>query len=187
MSVKKKLTRLIAKMKGMSKFGAWGYSFQDAPSLLGKVTVNKYGELEIGRQFSMIGRPWASQLTVEKGAKLLFGHNVFINSGCGIAATTRIQIGNDVRIGPRTSIMDSDYHRLDAGVSFTDLPKPVIIGDNVWIGTRCTILPGVTIGKNSVVAAGSVVIKDVPENVVVAGVPAKVIRELNIPGGWVRG
>ncbi|AJY77935.1 acetyltransferase [Paenibacillus beijingensis] len=174
-------------MKGLSTFGKRGYSLKDAPSVRGKVYVNDYGELVIGRQFSMIGRPWASQLTVDKGAKLLFGHNVFINAGCGIAATTEIRIGNDVRIGPRTSIMDSDYHRLDADVMYHDLKKPVIIGDNVWIGTRCTILAGVTIGKNSVVAAGSIVIKDVPENVVVAGAPAKVIRELNTPDGWVRG
>ena len=58
-------------------------------------------------------------------------------------------------------------------------PSPVIIGKNVWIGSNATILPGITIGNNSVVAAGAVVTKDVPKNTVVAGVPAKVIKENN--------
>lgn len=57
--------------------------------------------------------------------------------------------------------------------------SPVIIGENVWIGSSSTILPGVTVGDNSVVAAGAVVTKDVPKNAVVAGVPARVVKEIN--------
>ncbi|SDT56473.1 maltose O-acetyltransferase [Paenibacillaceae bacterium GAS479] len=187
MGLKQKLTLVIRRVRGIMKFGRRGYSFRDAPSIRGKVYVNHFGELIIGKRFSMVGRPWHSQLTVDNGAKLEFGSNVFINAGCGIAATKSITIGNDVRIGPRTSIMDSDYHRLDADSDYSDLSKPVTIGNNVWIGTRCTILAGVTIGDGAVIAAGSTVIRDIPANTVAGGTPAKVIRHLNIPEGWIRG
>ena len=113
------------------------------------------------------------------------GDNTFINAGVGIAARQRVMIGANVKIGPRTSILDSTYHQLDVNDDPSS-SRPVVIGNNVWIGTRCTILPGVTIGENSVVAAGSIVNKDVPKNVLVAGIPAKIIRELEIPEGWIR-
>lgn len=187
MGIKQKLVFGYRRIKGIVKFGSRGYSLRDAPSVRGKVYVNRFGQLVIGKRFSMAGRPWPCQLTVEDGAKLEFGSNVFINAGCGIAATKSIIIGNDVRIGPRTSIMDSDYHRLDADTDYGDLAKPIRIGNNVWIGTRCTILAGVTIGDGAVIAAGSTVIKDVPPNTVVGGSPAKFIRSLNIPDGWIRG
>lgn len=58
------------------------------------------------------------------------------------------------------------------------LPAPIVLGKNVWIGAHATILPGVTIGDNAVVAAGAVVAKDVPQNVIVAGVPAKIIKQI---------
>jgi maltose O-acetyltransferase len=88
-----------------------------------------------------------------------------------------VKIGENVRIAPYTIILDSDFH--DIKDHFADGPsKPVIIEDNVWLATRCTILKGVRIGKGSVVAAGSVVTKDVPPNCIVAGVPARVIKEI---------
>lgn len=70
-------------------------------------------------------------------------------------------------------------HGLPLETRNTTYPSPVIIGENVWIGSNATILPGVTVGDNSVVAAGAVVTKDVPQNTVVAGVPAKVVKEIN--------
>ncbi|SHE13303.1 Galactoside O-acetyltransferase [Chlamydia abortus] len=70
-------------------------------------------------------------------------------------------------------------HGLSLEIRNITFPSPVVIGKNVWIGSNATILPGVTIGDNSVVAAGAVVTKDVPENTVVAGVLAKVIKEIN--------
>lgn len=69
-------------------------------------------------------------------------------------------------------------HGLDLETRNTTYPSPVVIGKNVWIGSNATILPGVTIGDNSVVAAGAVVTKDVPENIVVAGVPAKFMKKI---------
>ena len=182
-----KASALVQKVRGMSRFGRLGYSFREMPSLRGKIYLHKSGTLSVGKRLNILGRPWATQLTVAEGASLLLGDKVFINSGCGIAASKEIKIGNHVSIGPRTSILDSNYHRLDAGVSYEDLKSPIVIEDNVWIGTRCTILPGVRIGKNSVIAAGSIVNKDIPPNVVAGGNPAKVIRELTVPEGWIRG
>lgn len=85
-----------------------------------------------------------------------------------------ISIGHDVAIGPDVVIRDSDNHSLNGQTRVT---APVTIADHVWIGQRAMILKGVTIGTDAVVAAGSVVTKDVPPNTLVAGVPARVIRE----------
>jgi len=90
-----------------------------------------------------------------------------------------VRIGDNCFIAPRVSIFTA-AHPLDAAtrISGLEFAKPVTIGDNVWIGGHAVINPGVTIGDNVVVAAGAVVTKDVPPNVVVAGVPARIIREL---------
>lgn len=91
-----------------------------------------------------------------------------------------IVIGNGVLLGHRCTIATLN-HDLDPAHRQDLLPAPVHIGDNVWIGANVTILPGVTIGENAVVAAGAVVAKDVPANMVAAGVPAKVIRSVTDP------
>jgi acetyltransferase-like isoleucine patch superfamily enzyme len=88
-----------------------------------------------------------------------------------------VTIGANVRIAPYTIILDSDFH--DVIDHFSEgRSAPVVIEDNVWIATRATILKGVRIGRNSVVAAGAVVTHDVPPNTIVAGVPARVIRAI---------
>ncbi len=173
------------KFKWMIRFGKGGHSLRELPWIKGKLYVNKAGTIRIGKRVRFVGKPWATQLTVEKGAVLEIGDNTFINAGVGIAARHRVSIGANVKIGPRTSILDSTYHQLDVNDDPSS-SRPIVIANNVWIGTRCTILPGVTIGENSVVAAGSIVNKDVPKNVLVAGIPAKIIRELEIPEGWIR-
>ncbi|NBD26328.1 acyltransferase [Paenibacillus glycinis] len=179
------LVNTLRRLKWMIRFGKGGHSLRELPWIKGKLYVNRSGTLRIGKRVRFVGKPWATQLTVEKGGVLEIGDHTFINAGVGIAARQRISIGSDVKIGPRTSILDSMYHQLDANDS-PDASKPIVIGNNVWIGTRCTILPGVTIGENAVVAAGSLVNKDVPKNVLVAGTPARIIRELDIPEGWIR-
>jgi acetyltransferase-like isoleucine patch superfamily enzyme len=170
---------VLYKLKGYYKFG------KTAPKLRGKVFVNKFGTIKAGKNLSIVGHPWAVQITSIKGAHLTFGDNVYVNAGVGIAANKEIVIGNNVKIGPRTSIFDSNYHRMDS-TDKGELSKRIKIGNNVWIGADCTILPGVTIGDNSVIAAKSTVNKDVPNNVLVGGSPAKVIRELEIEEGWIR-
>lgn len=170
--------KVLYKLKGFYKFGK-------VARLRGKVFVNKIGEIKVGKNLSIVGHPWAVQITSTKGANLTFGDNVYVNAGVGIAANKEIVIGDNVKIGPRTSIFDSNYHRVDSADKGV-LSKRITIGNNVWIGADCTILPGVTIGDNSVIAAKSTVNKNVPNNVLVGGSPAKVIRELEIEDGWVR-
>lgn len=113
--------------------------------------------------------------------KISIGKNCNINSGVILQSCEdgEIKIGNGVIISYNTTIltggMDLDKFPNERG----HISKNVIIEDNVWIGANCTILPGVTIASNSVVAAGSVVTKDVKSKTIVAGVPAKIIKEAN--------
>ena len=111
------------------------------------------------------------------GKNISVGENVFINSGCCFQDQGGIEIGNNVLIGQQVVIATLN-HELAPTRRANLVPAPVNIGNNVWIGAHATILSGVTIGDNSVVAAGAVVTKDVPANVVVAGVPAKVVKNI---------
>ena len=113
-----------------------------------------------------------ADIIVFEKAKLTIG-NSFINSNCKIRCHKRITIGDGCAISHDFSVMDSDAHALFGDKN----EKEVIIGDNVWIGTRVTVLSGVSIGNGAVIAAGSLVNEDVPEKCLVAGVPARVIRE----------
>lgn len=114
----------------------------------------------------------------DHGTNIRIGRNVFVNQGCHLSDIGGIDIGDDVMIGPRVNLITSG-HPVDpsarrAGVT----AAPIRIGRNVWIGAAATILQGVTIGADSVVGAGAVVTRDVPEAVLVAGVPATVVRSI---------
>jgi len=111
------------------------------------------------------------------GENIRFGKNVFLNCGCFFQDLGGIYIEDDVQIGPGVTIVTIN-HNLDPDKREERIPEPVIIRKNVWIGANATILPGVTVGENAVVGAGSVVTHDVPPNTVVAGNPAKVIRQI---------
>ena len=111
------------------------------------------------------------------GVNLHIGKNVFFNSGCRFQDQGGIYIGDNTMIGHNV-VLATINHDLNPANRGTNLPKPIHIGRNVWIGANATVLPGVTIGDNAVVAAGAVVTKNVPENTVVGGVPAKVLRHL---------
>ena len=115
------------------------------------------------------------------GRQLRIGKNVFINHGCSCLDLGGITIGDNVLIGPRVNLV-SENHPVDPAQRAFLIGMPVTIEDNVWIGAAATILPGVTVGENSVVAAGSVVTKDVPPNSIVGGVPAKLIKTIDEPG-----
>ena len=106
------------------------------------------------------------------------GKNIYINHACSMLALGRIIIEDDVLIGPKVNLI-SEGHPLDPSKRKALEVKPVVIKRNAWIGAAATILPGVTVGENAVVAAGAVVNKDVPANTVVAGVPAKIIKNIN--------
>ena len=96
--------------------------------------------------------------------------------GSSIVAAQHVKIGDDCLIGTHVSIMDCDFHRVE-DKSWDTSGQPVTLEDRVWLGNRSIVLKGVTIGHDAVVAAGSVVTRDVPPRTVVAGVPARVVRE----------
>lgn len=108
------------------------------------------------------------------GGEIEIGNNTYIGDRTEIHSGESVKIGNNVNISWDCNILDRDYHAFE---SETEVIKPVRICDNVWIGCGCFILKGVTVGEGSVIAAGSVVTRDVPEKCLVAGNPAKVIKE----------
>jgi acetyltransferase-like isoleucine patch superfamily enzyme len=111
------------------------------------------------------------------GKHITIGRNVFINHACTFLDLGGIIIEDDVQIGPKVNVITENHPLEPSKRNFLDLHS-VTIKRNAWIGAAATILPGVTIGENAVVAAGALVNKDVPSNIVVAGVPAKMIRQL---------
>lgn len=110
------------------------------------------------------------------GADIRVGRNVFINQNCTIYDLGGVDIGDDVLIGPNVSIITTGHPLEPSQRRDGVTAAPIVIERNVWIAAGATIIGGVTVGENSVVAAGAVVTKDVPPNSLVAGVPAKVIR-----------
>ncbi|MFM7309755.1 MAG: acyltransferase [Flavobacteriales bacterium] len=107
-------------------------------------------------------------------SQLIIGDNCGF-SGTVIGAFVEVKLGNHVRCGANTLITDSDWHPEDPRAGE---PKPVHIGDHVWLGYGVTVLKGVTIGENSVIGAGSVVVSDIPSHVIAAGNPCKVIKAI---------
>lgn len=111
------------------------------------------------------------------GRFITLGKNIFINHACSFLDLGGITIEDDVMIGPRVNII-SENHPVEISMRKTLVPGRVVIRKNAWIGAAAIIMPGVTIGENSVVAAGALVTKDVDPNTLVAGVPARPIKEL---------
>lgn len=111
------------------------------------------------------------------GKNISIGKNVFINSGCHFQDQGGIYIGDGALIGHNVVLatLNHDMNPEDRGSMH---PAPIVIGKNVWIGSNATILPGVVVGDGAIVAAGAVVVKDVDENTVVGGVPAKVLKTI---------
>lgn len=143
----------------------------------GRPIVDNKGEMVFGNQVCIWSTVVQAKLYTHKHGRLTVGANTRLN-GVHIDARNSVTIGKNVRIAPYTIILDSDFH--DIKDHFAEgKTSSVTIKDNVWIATRSTILKGVTIGENSVVAAGSVVTRDVPPNTIVGGVPAKVIKVLS--------
>jgi len=105
--------------------------------------------------------------------------SVYLNFGCVILDCNSVHIGNNVQIGPYVQIY-TVYHPTDPAIRLErkELAAPISIKDNAWIGGNAIICPGVTIGQNSTIGAGSVVVEDIPDNVVAAGNPCRVIKSL---------
>lgn len=116
-------------------------------------------------------------LYINCGKHTKIGKNVFINFDCVFLDLGGITIEDGVLIAPKVSLL-SESHPISPENRHSLVPKPIHIKKNAWIGANATILMGVTIGENSVVAAGSVVSADVPDHVIVGGTPAKIIKEI---------
>ncbi len=120
-------------------------------------------------------------LLIQESFRLLLGDDVFINAGCCFDLSAPIVIGSRTQVAYQVTLMTGGHaigtHDSRAGAH---CPEPIHIGEGVWIGARAIVLPGVTIGAGAVVAAGALVTKDVPADTLVAGVPAKQIRTLEV-------
>ncbi|MBU3886323.1 sugar O-acetyltransferase [Lactococcus lactis] len=117
---------------------------------------------------------------VDYGRHVEIGNNFYANMDCIFLDINKIKIGNNVMVGPRVSFYTAG-HPIDPQIRIEELEfgLPITVEDNVWIGGSATILPGVTIGKNSIIAAGAVVTKDVAANTIFGGNPAQLIRAIN--------
>ena len=135
--------------------------------LLGKVTGNTIDE----------STTLFPPLFINYGKNTKIGKRVFINHACSFLDLGGITIEDDVMLAPKVNLL-SEGHPISASERNTMIPGKVHIKKGAWIGAGATILAGVTIGENSVVAAGSVVSKDVPDNTVVGGTPAKILKTI---------
>ncbi len=125
------------------------------------------------------GTELRSPFHVDYGSQITIGARCFANYGLMALDVAPITIGDDVQIGPNVQLL-TPTHPLEAGPRRDkwEAAAPIVIGDNVWLGGGVIVLPGVTIGANSVVGAGAVVTRSLPPNVVAVGNPARVIREI---------
>ncbi len=152
--------------------------------LLGTVRVFNKGTMYLHDRVLIDGRHEPIIISTFGSGELVVEEGVFMNYGSDIACADSIRIGAYTRIGPRVTIGDHNAHPIDAMTP--DTPAAIVIGEDVWLGRNSIVLPGVTIGRGTLVAAGSIVTKSLPECVVAAGVPAKPIRDITMPPGFHR-
>lgn len=164
----------------------WGIRVHGFFRSIGSFTIRKVpgSEINIGPRTTFLST--SDSNLIGNNRRCIFSTNlakskIVIGSDCGFSSTVigafdQIIIGNGVRCGANTLITDSDWHLDDIR---TGDPARIIIEDNVWLGANSTVLKGVRIGRNTVVGANSVVTKDLPENVIAAGNPCKVIKPLD--------
>ena len=147
--------------------------------VLGKPVIQNWGMMNIGDRVRLVSTIATTEIVVSGSGRLEIGESTFINYGCSIAAEKLVQIGPRCNIGTYVLIMDNNFHRLEPERR-QERPESLAIclEENVWLGARVIVLPGVRIGKDSVIGAGSVVTRDIPARVVAAGVPARVIKKL---------
>jgi maltose O-acetyltransferase len=147
--------------------------------LRGRPAVTNHGRMVIGDRVQLVSTIATLELVADEGGLLEICERTLVNFGCSLVATEHVHIGARCHIGPYTMMLDNDFHRVEPERRLERPPsKPIIVEDNVWIGARVIIMAGVTVGADSCIGAGAVVTSDVPKRTLVAGVPAKVIREL---------
>ena len=158
---------------------------QEALRITAEINGSYHTPEELRNLFSrLIGRPVDETFGLfppfytDCGKNIHIGKHVFINMGCKFQDQGGIYIDDGALIGHNV-VLATLNHAISPKDRSSMLPSPIHIGKNVWIGANATVLPGVTIGAGAIVAAGAVVTKDVPENTIVGGVPAKVIRVIS--------
>lgn len=142
------------------------------------------GGIQLGRYAQLIAAPdncirftcWPGKAVA---GSISIGDYCLISPGVRISSAQSIQLGDNVMLAANVYISDSDWHGIYNRIRPFRCSKPVVIGNNVWLGESVIVNKGVTIGENSVVGAGAVVTKDIPANVIAAGNPARVIKTIN--------
>lgn len=177
--------RLFEYFLSQVKFRLYGVRFGRRPYARGVVILNK-GSIEIGDHCVLVSRPNRSPDLVNlrayfPRAVIRIGDRARL-AGVTIHCNCAVTIGRQSRLGPGVILCDNDSHRVAR--SITDRAQepaeaPIVLEENVWLGMRCIVLKGVTIGQNTIVAAGSIVTRSLPPNVLAGGCPAKVIRNLD--------
>ena len=153
-------------LKGNLLFGTCYRGYSGRSSIM---TLGINSRIEVTGRFEFY---YGADVQVFDGGVLTLGES-FINSDCKIRCHRSISIGNGCAISHDFTVMDSNAHELNGSRD----ASPVVIGDHVWIGTRVTVLPGVSIGDGAVVAAGALVVNDVPAGSLVGGVPARILKD----------
>jgi maltose O-acetyltransferase len=140
---------------------------------------NPGGRIELGDRILFDAPVTAAYIVLQRGAELCIGDDAYINDAVWIGVTRSVRIGARVRLGPGVRILDNDYH--DPNEHSVRPPgKPIVIEDDVWIGSDAIVLPGITIGRRAIVGAHAVVTADVEPGCVVVGNPARVVRRLEL-------
>lgn len=158
--------------QALSRTYEYERAYLEDPASARRILENLIGELGTGVDI----RP---PLRVDYGSNISIGEGTFINFNLTALDVAPIKIGADCQIGPNVQLL-TPTHPLDPEErrSKIESAQPIILGDNVWLGGGVVILPGVSIGHNSVIGAGAVVTRDIPAGVVAAGNPARVIKQL---------
>ncbi|MGN7313007.1 sugar O-acetyltransferase [Alkalicoccobacillus gibsonii] len=166
------------------EFPKMAQAIERAQELVAKLNTGYHSTEEVRKQFFELTTQEIDHtfellppFYTDFGQNITVGSHVFINSGCTFMDRGGITIGDHVLIAPKVNLVTTN-HPISPSERRATISKPINIKNNAWIGIAATIMPGVTIGENSIISAGAVVTKDVPDNVIVAGVPAKVIKSI---------
>ena len=177
----KRLTFAIGRLRLLGPALNARYRLRGATSLGRRVTLRgrpkvvNQGRMTIGDHARLDSTVATLELVSLSTGHLEIGNDVFINYGSSLVSSAHVKIGDGCLIGTHVMVMDCDFHRVE-DKAWDTTGKPIVLEDRAWLGNRSIVLKGVRIGHDAVVAAGSVVTKDVPPRTLVAGVPARLVR-----------
>ena len=175
-------------LSARAQFAIRGVKWPKHLTIKGPLGLSAIGRIELGDHITIVndskynraGINHPTQLVAGRDAILKIGNNVGM-SGASIYAESSIEIGDHVLLGANARIYDTDFHPIHFQDRVAGVPaktEAVVIGEHVWLAANVTILKGVHIGARSVIATGSVVVSDIPEDCLAGGIPAKVIRKI---------